>query len=101
MWIQPKNISFLQQEGVPSHLLPAVVQAQREAEASEAAAASVKKEKVVELTCYIIWHCMCTMLGKRENGANIGVNDCVIIRNQVQTLALLQRCAVHANTSSR
>ena len=37
------TLALLQQEGVPSHLLPAVVQAQKEAAAEEAAK---KKEKV-------------------------------------------------------
>ena len=36
-------VLYMQQEGVPSHLLPAVVQAQKEAAAEEAAK---KKEKV-------------------------------------------------------
>jgi hypothetical protein len=36
----------LQNLGVPSHLIPAVIDAQKEATAAEAAAAATKKEKV-------------------------------------------------------
>ena len=36
----------LQNLGVPSHLIPAVIDAQKEAAAAEAAAAVAKKEKV-------------------------------------------------------
>ena len=42
-----KECSFgFQNLGVPSHLIPAVIDAQKEAAAAEAAAAAAKKEKV-------------------------------------------------------
>ena len=47
----------LQNLGVPSHLIPAVIDAQKEATAAEAAAAAAKKEKVGSMGMYL-----CTLI---------------------------------------